>query len=203
MQTDIVFHPFVYALAGTTESGRHFRIETDIDIHFLKRGAGPNVKLVANLISPATRLTLIDTCALLFDPDRLLPRKELERALELHSRFQGLYDRSFWKLAVNLAALLAGTPYREQRHLFYPLTGRRKDRFAEETVEWRHPFSGEQRHTSLEQLADEAVQRITALLKRIERAGSLADILTDSPGENLLTGMHGACLAATETNDAG
>lgn len=202
MQADIVFHPFVYALAGTTESGRHFRIETDMDIYFLKSGTGPNIKLVANLISPATRLTLIDTCALLFDPDSLLPRKELERALRLHSHFQGLYDRSFWKLAVNLAALLAGTPYREQRHLFYPLTSRHNTSFAEETVEWRHPFSGELRRTSLDLLADETVQRTTALFKCIDSAGSLADVLTCSPGENLLTGIHGACLAATETNGA-
>jgi hypothetical protein len=49
----------------------------------------------------------------------------------------------------------------------------------------------------LEQLADETVQRIVTLFVSIETEGSLADALSDSPGENLLTGMHGACLNAT------
>jgi len=197
MQADIVFHPFVYALTGTAGIGRHFRLETDMDVHFLKGGARLKVRHVADLMSPATRSILVDTCALLFDPDgRRLPRHELEQALALHCRFQALYNRTFCKLAVRLAALLAGAPFREQRHLFYPLKSLRKDRFGEEAVEWRHPVSGEPRRTSLEQLADETVRRIVTLFDSIETEGSLADALSDSPGENLLTGMHGACLYA-------
>jgi len=203
MQADIVFHPFVYALAGTAEIGRHYRLETDMDVHFLKSETGLKVRHVADLMSPATRSNLVGTCALLFDPDGRLPRQELERALKLHSRFQGLYNRTFCKLAVRLAALLAGAPFREQRHLFYPLKCLRKDRFGEDAVEWRHPFSGELRRTSLEQLADETVQRIATLFECIETKGSLADVLSASPGENLLTGMHGACLNATATTEAG
>jgi hypothetical protein len=197
MQADIIFHPFVYALTGTAGIGRHYRLETDMDVHFLKGGARLKVRHVADLMSPATRAILVDTCALLFDPDGRLPRQELERALALHCRFQGLYNRTFCKLAVRLAALLTGAPFREQRHLFYPLTCLRKDRFGEEAVEWRHPVSGEPRRMPLEQLADETVQRIVTLFVSIETEGSLADALSDSPGENLLTGMHGACLNAT------
>jgi hypothetical protein len=197
MQADIVFHPFVYALTGTAGIGRHYRLETDMDVHFLTGGARLKVRHVADLMSPATRSILVDTCALLFDPDGRLHRQELERALALHCRFQGLYNRTFCKLAVRLAALLAGGPFREQRHLFYPLTCLRNDRFGEEAVEWRHPASGEERHTTLEQLAGETVQRIVTLFDRIETEGSLADAFSESPGENLLTGMHGACLNIT------
>jgi hypothetical protein len=114
-----------------------------------------------------------------------------------------MYDRTFWKLAVRLASRLAGAPFREQRHLFYPLAGPPRDSFGDEAVEWRHPVSGEVRRTSLEQLADETVQRISALFEFIETAGSLADVLSDNPGENLLTGMHGACLSAMGINAAG
>jgi len=106
-------------------------------------------------------------------------------------------------LALALAALLAGAPFREQRHLFYPLKCLRKDRFGADAVEWRHPVSGKLRQTSLDQLADETVQRITTLFEHIETKGSLADVLRDSPGENLLTGMHGACLNATGYNGTG
>ena len=166
MQADIVFHPFVYALTGTAGIGRHYRLETDMDVHFLKGGTRLKVRLVADLMSPATRSILVDTCTLLFDPDSLLPRQELEHALKLHCRYQRLYNRTFCKLAVRLAALLAGAPFSDQRHLFYPLAGLREDRFGEEAVEWRHPVSGELRLTSLEQLADEAAQRITTLFER-------------------------------------
>lgn len=202
MQADIVFHPFVYALSGTAGIGRHYRIETDMDVYFLKGGTRPKVRHVADLMSPATRSTLVNACALLFDPDNRLPRHELERALKLHCRFQRLYNRTFWKLAVRLVALLAGSPFREQRHLFYPLAGLRESRFGEEAVEWRHPVSGELRRTTLGQLADEAVLRITSLFERIEAAGSLSVVLSDSPGENLLTGMHGACQTAMLTDGA-
>ncbi|MBK5275250.1 MAG: zinc dependent phospholipase C family protein [Desulfuromonadales bacterium] len=199
---DIVFHPFVYGLTGTAGIGRHFRLETDMDVHFLREGAMPSVRLAADLMATANRPVLLDTCALLFDPDGRLPRQELERALKLHCRFQAMYDRTFWKLAVRFAALLAGAPFNDQRHLFYPLAGLREDRFAEEAIEWRHPVSGESRRTSLEQLADEAVQRITALFEQIEAAGSLAVVLGDNPGENLLTGMHITCLSAVGSDRA-
>ena len=203
MQADIVFHPFVYAQTGTNEIGRHYQFETDMDVHLLQGGARPSVRYVADLMSPATRSILVDTCALLFDPDRQLPRLSLERALALHCRFQGMYDRTFWKLAVRFASRLAGAPFSEQRHLFYPLAGLPQGRLGEEAVEWRHPVSGEVRWTSLDQLADETVQRITALFERIETAGSLADVLSGNPGENLLTGMHGAYLSAIGINAAG
>jgi hypothetical protein len=203
MQVDIVFHPFVYALTGTAGIGRHYRIETDMDIHFLKCGSGTKVRHVADLMSTAARSVLLDAGALLFDPDGRLPRQELERALKLHCRIQGLYDLTICKLAVRFAALLPGAPFSDRRHLFYPMAGLRKDSFGEAAVEWRHLVSGEPRRTSLEQLAADAVQRMTTLFERMEAAGSLAAVLTDSPGENLLTGMHGACLSSAGSSVAG
>ena len=202
MQADIVFHPFVYALTGTTGIGRHYRLETDMDVHFLHGGAQPAVRRMADLVSPATRPVLVDTCALIFDPGSQLPRQALEQALKHHCRFQGLYDRTFWKLAVRLASLLAGAPYREQRHLFYPLPGTGRVKHENNTVEWRHPVSGDPRRTSLEQLADDTVQRCTTLFEHMETVGSLATVLSNSPGENLLTGMHGACLSGIACNEA-
>jgi hypothetical protein len=195
MQADIVFHPFVYALTGTDGLGPHYRFETDMDLYFLQRGGIPAVHRLAELVTPATRPTLIDCCALLFDTEGRLPRQALEKALQHHCRFQGLYDRTFWKLAVRAAAFLAGHPYREQRHLFYPLSPSVDSRFRDDAVEWRHPVSAESRRDSLDQLAEETVGRIRATFEQIEAAGSLAEALVRHPGENLLTGMHGACLA--------
>ena len=203
MQADIVFHPLVYALAPGSGMGVHYRVETDIDCHFLRLGSRPAVKRLSQLLAAAPRDVLLDAAALLFDRDGLLPRAVLEQALRQHCRYQGLYDRTFWKLAVSGAALLPGSPLREQRHLFYPLAGHRVGRFAVgRTVEWRHPVSGETQRTSLDGLADEAVRRTVATFRRIEQAGTLAAALTLHPGENLLTGMHGACLSAMKSDVA-
>jgi hypothetical protein len=196
MQADIVFHPFIFALTGTGDIGRHYQIETEIDVHLLKGQFKPAVRHVADLISADTSSILVETGALIFDPDNRLPRQALEQALQRHCYFQKMYDRTFFKVAVRVAGILAGTPYAEQRHLFYPLARERTGRFEEGAVEWRHPLGGELRRTSVEELAEEAVQRITTLFTRIEAQGSLTEVLSDWPGENLLTGMHGACLSA-------
>jgi hypothetical protein len=198
MLGDITFHPFVYALTGTDSIGRHYQLETDLDVHFLRTGTIPPVRQMRDLVSPLTRPILITTCALIFDPDNSLPRPALDQALDLHCRFQGMYDHTFWKLAVRLAARLTGAPFTEQHHLFYPLSSAHTDRFGAESIEWLHPVSGELRHTRLEQLAAEAVGRMVSLFERIESSGSLSATLESRPGENLLTGTHGVCLSTVK-----
>jgi hypothetical protein len=200
MQADIIFHPFVYAQSGTEDIGRHYRVETDIDCHLLRHGARPTVRRLAELLSPGVHDVLVTVCSLLFDPDGQLPRSAIDRALKLHCRFQGMYDRTYWKLAVRLAARLAGSPFDGQRHLFYPLaSSRAAGSERNNVVEWRHPVSGESRRTSIEQLLDEAAGLIRETFTHIETAGSLAEALTGRPGENLLTGMHGAGFSAMST----
>jgi hypothetical protein len=167
-----------------------------MDVHFLQNGATPPVRHLSDLVTPTSIPVLIEAAALLFDPDGLLPRQALERALELHCRFQGMYDRTFWKLAVRLASFLAGVPFNKQRHLFYPLTTMYQDRFGGSIAEWRHPVSGGLQRTTLQQLAEAAALRIDVLFNSIESEGSIAEALESNPGENLLTGMHGACLNA-------
>jgi hypothetical protein len=191
---DIVFHPFVFARAGTAGIGQHYRIETEIDVCLLRAGAIPPVRRVSDLLSLDTRDTLVCACTLLFDPDTTLPRPALEKAMTLHGRFQALYDSAFWKLAVRVLSVIKGSPFRDHRHLFYPLTNASACCIEAGSVPWRHPVSGEERNTTLEQLADDAVRRIAALFEQIETTGSLASVLRSQPGENLLTGMHTACL---------
>jgi hypothetical protein len=198
--TDIVFHPYVYALTGAAGIGRHYQIETGIDVHFLQTGVKPAVRHVSGLINPDTRDTLVSTSALLFDPTGTLPRPVLEQALSLHCRLQSMYDKAFWKLAVRLLAIAKGSPFREQRHLFYPLSrSHTVGGIATNPQRWRHPVSGELHTSTLEELASKAVQRIISLFTLIEAGGSLAVALTNSPGENLLTGLHGVCRNAMDS----
>ena len=141
-------------------------------------------------------LALVGAAGLLFDPEGELPRRALEESLAQHCRFQARYDRTFWKLAVRLCARLCGSPFREQRHLFYPVSWSREG--TNETGleagpgnEWRHPETGELKNASIEDLARQAVQRTVEVFLRIEAAGTLAEALASPPGANLLTGLPG------------
>lgn len=192
IQADIILHPFVYAMSETTEIGRHYRIETEIDGYYLRNGMLPAFRHLADLVSPDTHETLVNTCALLFDPCGTLPRPALEQSLSLHCRFQAMYDHTFWKVVVRILAGILGTPYREQRHLFYPLSHSSAVGCIDDSTRgWRHPVTRELQHSTLEDLANEAVRRSIALFTRIEDEGSLAAALDSRPGENLLTGLHG------------
>jgi hypothetical protein len=200
MQADMIFHPYVYALSGVDDIGRHYRLETAIDLHFLGRGEKPPARLMARLVTPATSPLLTDAMAMLFDPESLLPRRVLERALGLHCRFQGMYDAFAWKIAALILGSLPGSPFREQRQLFYPLRASASGHRAmiDSVGRWRHPVTGEERSATPDDLAEEAVERSAALFRRVEESGALASALHDAPGANLLTGLFGVGKAAME-----
>lgn len=191
--TDSVFHPYVYALSGVDDIGLHYRLETAIDVYFLHRDDTPPVRRLKELTSSENRQVVLEATALLFDPETELPRTALEQALTLHCRFQAMYDRTWWKLAALILGTLAGSPFREQRQLFYPLgtngTGHRM--MIEATGSWKHPVTGALMTTSVDDLALEAVQRTLTIFRRIEKRGSLAEALEELPGANLLTGLQG------------
>ena len=192
MEADAALHPYVYAATGSDGIGEHYRLETGIDVHFLRRGAAPAQRRLDRLISPSTREVMVHAAQLLFNSEGELPRRALEESLALHCRCQAMYDRAFWKVAVRVLGRVCGSPYKEQRHLFYPLRGWRYGRFKTgDGGKWRHPESGELRGESLDDLAREAVERTVALFRRIEAAGTLAGALSAHPGANLLTGLHG------------
>jgi hypothetical protein len=192
METDLVLHPYVYAATGSAGIEEHYRLETAIDLHFLQRGAAPAQRRLDRLLGSSTREVLVSAAGLLFDPEGELPRQALELSLALHCRFQSMYDRTFWKLAVRLLGRLCGSPFREQAHLFYPLarSGGGMIKVGHDG-QWRHPETGELKSASLDELAREAVERTVAVFLRIETAGTFAAALVTPPGANLLTGLHG------------
>ena len=192
LEADAALHPFVYSVSGHAGIGGHYRVETEIDLHFLRRGEFPGERRLDRILLAPDRELLARAAGLLFDPEGELPQRALEQALALHSRFQAMYDRTFWKLAVRLLARTCGSPFREQQHLFYPLRVSGMGTIGGgDRIGWRHPESGKLRRESIDDLAREAVERCTHQFRRIEAAGSLSVALGDPPGANLLTGLHG------------
>jgi hypothetical protein len=191
MEADVALHPYVYAATGAAGIGEHYRLETAIDVRFLREGNAPAPRRLARLLDSETREVLVSATGLLFDPDGELPRRALERSLQLHCRYQSMYDRTFWKMAVRLLARFRGAQFREQRHLFYPLRRSNEGMIAELENGWCHPETGELKGASLDDLARQAVERTVQLFLHIEAKGTLAAALTSLPGANLLTGLHG------------
>ena len=190
MQADIVFHPFVFNVAGIHDIGRHYRLETALDIYLIRRGAIPPVRHLRDLVTSANRADLINTCSLVFDPDGQLPRSVIEHAMNLHCRYQSRYNRLFWRWLARLVGCLPGSPLREMQQLFYPLNLADDDEMILKG-KWQHPVSGEPQTISIEGLADQAVQRTVTVLEKIRQRGSLLSALTEPPGQNLLTGLYG------------
>lgn len=186
MQADIAIHPYVFALTGASGIGEHYRLETAIDTAFLRRGHVPPARLMKELVTPATRVVLVKALGMLFDPEGKLPPQALEQALDLHCRFQGMYDRMRWKVVAGVLGRICGPPLRNQRHLFYPMWGVGKDEPG--PARWTHPASGKERTESVEELAEEAVRQTTELFRRIEAEG-LVPALSAPPGKSLISGQ--------------
>lgn len=191
MQGDIIFHPFVFGVAGINNVGRHYRLETAIDVYLMRRGAITPTRHLRPLVTPQTREELVTVGSLLFDPQGTLHPSSMGEAIDLHCRFQDMYDRTFWKLLAHISSSLPGSQMRGKQHLFYPLGKPRYDSLIIESGSWMHPVTGKRNATTIDELADQAVLSTITALNDIEHQGSLAAALTKTPGENLLTGMHG------------
>ena len=190
MQSDIVFHPYVFAKSGIKDISRHYQVETAIDCHFSRLGAVLPAKRLDALMTPAVRTELVTACSHVFDPGGSLPRQALKQALQLHCRIQSMCDNTFWKLVARLLACLPVTLFRHARHLFYPLVRSGMDPVEMSSI-WRHPVTGEERTETPDDLAKEVVRRTVELFGRIGANGGLKDALGVPPGENLLTGLYG------------
>lgn len=191
MQADIVFHPFVHSLSGWEEIGMHYRLETEIDCCLIRRGALPPVRSLNEIITPSLRKKLTELCVDLFDPQGKLSKKGVEDALELHCKYQGMYDDFLWKMLAVVGGHLPLTSLKQQRHLFYPVfrSGRGKKLAGEGS--WEHPVSGLLQTSTLNDLVDLAVRRSARLFMQINDQNSFKGVLGNAKGENLLTGIYG------------
>jgi len=187
IETDIVFHPFVYALAGN-DLGQHYRVETNLDLWLLNSGRRPPELELRELITEETASAATTVLAGVFDPQSLLPAATIAEALRQHTRIQSRYGAGAWQLLARLLGLLPGTPFHRWQHLFYPFFSWPKGCPIPWPTRWNHPVNGSERGDTPQGLLIEALNRITELLRAVDEHG-LAAALRKQPGENLLTGL--------------
>lgn len=188
MLADIVFHPFVCAVAGT-DLGEHYRIETELDLWLLHIGKRPQVSRMKDLVQNAAVARVVPgVMQHLFDPEQLLPIAAFDTAIRLHSLIQGMYGTVGWQLVARGLAKLPSPFLRSRYKLFYPL-GWHHGRARNWPLSWSDSARGEYRNETPEQLLTEAVRRTTALFQAIEQQGIHAALLRQ-PGENLVTGLR-------------
>lgn len=186
MEADIIFHPYICALAGE-DLGEHYRIETELDLWLLHEGKRPPAWRLEELFADETNELAVMVLQGIFDQQDTLPREAFTLALKLHGRIQGMYGSPFWQLLARLLSLLPIPALRNYQKLFYPLYWR-KGRNRSCPEQWCHGTTGEIHRDTLKGLADQAVTRITQFLQRVNDCG-LMHALKNHPGENLLTGL--------------
>jgi hypothetical protein len=187
IETDIVFHPFVYALAGN-DLGRHYRVETDLDLWLLHSNRRPPELELRELMTEEPANAAATVLAGVFDPQATLPADTITEALQQHARIQGRYGAGGWHLLARLLGCIPGTPFNRWQHLFYPLFNWRKGRAIQWPTRWNHPSSQSERGDTPHGLLLEALSRTSSLLRSVDESGLIAT-LRKQPGENLLTGL--------------
>lgn len=188
IETDTVFHPFVYALAGN-DLGQHYRVETRLDLWLLHHKRLSHLWELQQLLEDeSARTAAVQVLAGVFDPLGQLPREALDEALRRHGRIQARYGSGGWQLLARLLGLLPGTPFHRWQHLFYPYRSWQRGRPVQWPSRWQHPTTGNERGDTPEGLLVETITRITTLLRNVDEVGLLT-ALRKQPGENLLTGL--------------
>lgn len=190
IEADIVFHPFVCALAGDNIA-KHYATETELDLWLLGTGRRPPVLKLKQLLNHQSHQTALRTVQGIFDPDEKLPPAIIERSLQLHALIQGMYGTLGWQI---LAACLAALPIpflRNCHNLFYPFFWQR-GRSPAWPKQWQSPADRMAHNETPDDLAAMALERIVSLLQEVEEQG-VAAALSRRPGENLVTGISPLC----------
>jgi hypothetical protein len=186
IEADIVFHPYICALAGD-HIGRHYQLETELDLYLLSEGKRPAVWRLDELLTREVSEQAVMVLRGVFDPEGRLPDKALQHALQLHGQIQGMYGTPPWQLLAWLLGRVPNHRLRSYQKLFYPF-GWQRGRPKAWPDQWRHPVTGQERGDTPDGLMVDACNRITELLRRVGEQG-MVQSFKNHPGENLITGL--------------
>ena len=169
MEADIAFHPYICALSGD-DLGRHYQIETELDLYLLHTGRQPPAWRLQELLRKEVVEVAVSVLEGVFDPQSHLPRAVVQQTLHLHSRIQGMYGSPYWQLTARLLGMLPLPSLKRWQKLFYPLHWR-KGQVRQWPARWRHRVTGQERGDTPDGLIVEACNRITGLLRKADEQG--------------------------------
>lgn len=186
IEADIVFHPYICALAGD-HIGRHYQLETELDLYLLSEGKQPPVWRLNEILAGEVSEQAFMVLRGVFDPEGRLPDEVLQHALQLHGQIQGMYGTPPWQLLARILGLVPNYWLRSFQKLFYPFNWQR-GRSKNWPDHWKHQVTGQERGDTPDGLMVDACNRITELLRRVDQQGLIQSFRTH-PGENLITGL--------------
>lgn len=190
---DSVFHPLVYYFCGADDMKKHYRLETYIDLYFMKLYSR-NFRSLKKILrsEEADTKTVSHFMNLYFDSESRLKPGVYKKTLRLHALIQSAWLKpSLLKTGKGLS-FIPGIKIDDKLELFYPSA--HKGEILEGIIPYRNPVTGEEKKNSIASLADEAVSRIVTVFETLssEKTGmEMAASLRSIEGPNPLTGLPG------------
>ncbi len=177
MEADIVFHPYICALAND-DLGKHYKLETELDLWLLYERGKPPIWRMGELVTEQTTDPALTVAQGIFDRKGKLPRMAFSKALRLHNKIQGMYGAPCWQLLARLLGLLPLPRLQRWQKLFYPLHWQQGCNKIWPAHDQKTP----------DILITNSLARILSLLIRADEQGIIRSF-RNHPGENLLTGL--------------
>jgi len=191
--TDSVFHPFVYYFCGADDIRKHYRLETYIDLYFMKQYSR-NFRSLKKILKSgeADTKTISDFMNLYFDSESRLKPGVYKKSLRLHALIQSAWLKPSLRKTGRGLNFIPGIKIDDKLELFYPSA--HKGEILEGIFSYKNPVTGEEETDSMNSLAEKAVSRIAAVTEGLaeNRTGmGMSAYLQSLAGPNPLTGLPG------------
>jgi hypothetical protein len=190
--TDSVFHPFVFYYCGH-DTQKHYRLETYIDLYFMslyKEKFKSFRKILKNVETDIE--TVSDFMSLYFDRESSLKKNSYRKSLHQHALIQNAWFKPLLRKTSRGFNLIPGINLNQKLELFYP--SGLKNKIFQDEYSYRDPVTGEKKRTTITDLAEEAIRRITIILQGLDEISNpekISKYLLSIKGPNPLTGIEG------------
>jgi len=201
IQADAVFHPLVYFFSGKgiadkKERARHHILESYLDLYFKERLGAPNKGLFSEVIKQIEmeEKAFLEVLANLFSLDRKSGINMIKKALKMNSLIQGLFDKNLPRILLQFLNFFPGMDLNDSISHFYPHPKPIPGTMFLHPFDYRHPVTGQKSKISVDELAEQTVQRILEVFDVVEKHyGSkkpLSEAFLQLTGPNLYTGLE-------------
>jgi hypothetical protein len=200
IQTDAAFHPLVYYFSGKgiadkQERARHHILESYLDLYFKEGFETQNKGLFSEVIKQIEmeEKAFRELLANLFAVERKNGIYMIKKALKMNSLIQGLFDKNLPRILLQFLNFFPGVDLSDSICHFYPHPKPGPGTMFFHPFDYQHPVTGQKLEVSVDELAEQTVQRILEVFGVIEKncgiKNSLSEIFLRLIGPNLYTGL--------------